>query len=74
MTGEEDGDVRLVTIPAVDALHELDEMSLEEFGSALKAGNLADVVIVRPDEEINSSSLLDEAVLKDTKRALNARS
>ncbi|CEG41320.1 reverse transcriptase [Plasmopara halstedii] len=74
MTEKEDGDVRLEAMPAVDALLELDEMSLEEFGSALKAGDLAEVVIVRPDEEINSSSRLDEAVLEDTKRVLIARS
>ncbi|CEG38802.1 conserved hypothetical protein [Plasmopara halstedii] len=74
MTGEEDGDVRLEAIPAVDALLEPDEMSLEEFGSALKTGDLAEVVVVRPDEEIISSSLPDEAVLEETKRVLNARS
>ncbi|CEG38875.1 reverse transcriptase [Plasmopara halstedii] len=74
MTGEEDGDVRLEAMLAVDALLELDEMSLEDFGSALKAGDLGAVVIIRPDEEINSSSLLDEAVFGDTKRELNSRS
>ncbi|CEG41756.1 reverse transcriptase [Plasmopara halstedii] len=74
MTGEEDGDVRLKAVPAVDALLELDELSLEEFGSALKAGDLAEVTIVRPDEKRNSSSLLDEAVLEDTKRVLETRS
>ncbi|CEG36939.1 reverse transcriptase [Plasmopara halstedii] len=74
MTGEGDGDVRLKAMPAVDALLELDEMTLEEFGSTVKAGDMAEVVIVRPDEEINLSSLLDEAVSEDTKRVLNARS
>ncbi|CEG47449.1 reverse transcriptase [Plasmopara halstedii] len=73
MTGEEDGDSRLETMPVVDALLELDEMPLEEFGSALKAGDLAEVLTVRPDEEINSSSFLDKAVLEDTKRVINAR-
>ncbi|CEG50142.1 reverse transcriptase [Plasmopara halstedii] len=73
MTGEEDGDVTLEAIPAVDALLELDEMPFEEFGDVLEAGNSADVVIIRPTEEINSSSLLDEAVLEATKRVLNAR-
>ncbi|CEG46549.1 reverse transcriptase [Plasmopara halstedii] len=73
MTGKEDGDVRLVAMPAVDALLELDEMPFEEIGSALKTGDLAEVVIVRLDEEINPSSFLDEAVLEDTKRVLNAR-
>ncbi|CEG50515.1 reverse transcriptase [Plasmopara halstedii] len=74
MTGKEDGDVRLKTMPAVDALLKLDEVPLKMFGKALKAGDLAEVVIVRPDEEMNSSSLLDEAVLGDTKNVLNARS
>ncbi|CEG46061.1 reverse transcriptase [Plasmopara halstedii] len=73
MTGLEDGDVALEAISAVDALIELDSMSFEEFGGALKAGNLAEVVIIRPNEEIYSSSLLIEAVVVDTKRLLNAR-
>ncbi|CEG46866.1 reverse transcriptase [Plasmopara halstedii] len=74
MTWEEVGDARLEVMLAVDALLELDEMYLEEFGSAVKAGDLAEVVIVRPDEEIHPSSLLNEAVLEDTKRVLNSRS
>ncbi|KAE8900554.1 hypothetical protein PF003_g15325 [Phytophthora fragariae] len=49
-------------------------MSVAEFGEALKAGDSADVVMIRPEEELNSSSLLDEAVLENTKQALNARS
>ncbi|CEG38567.1 uncharacterized protein PHALS_08631 [Plasmopara halstedii] len=74
ITGEEDGIVTLQAIPAVVALLELDEMSFEEFGSALKAGCLAELGIILPNEEINSSSLLDEAVLEDTKRMLYAPS
>ncbi|CEG39277.1 reverse transcriptase [Plasmopara halstedii] len=74
MTGEEDGDVFLEAMPAVDALLKLDEMSLEEFSSALKAYDSAEVVIVRPDEEINSSPLSNEAILEDTKRVLYAQS
>ncbi|GMF62196.1 unnamed protein product [Phytophthora fragariaefolia] len=49
-------------------------MSFDEFGEALQAGKLAEVVVIRQEEELNSSSLLDEAVLEDTKKALNARS
>ncbi|GMF63326.1 unnamed protein product [Phytophthora fragariaefolia] len=49
-------------------------MSFDEFGEALQAGELAEVVVIRPEEELNSSSLLDEAVLEDTKKALNVRS
>ncbi|CEG46311.1 reverse transcriptase [Plasmopara halstedii] len=74
MTGKEDGDVRLEAMPTVDALRELDEMPFEELGSALKAGDSSEVVIVRPEEEINASSLLHKAVFENTKRVLKARS
>ncbi|GMF35060.1 unnamed protein product [Phytophthora fragariaefolia] len=49
-------------------------MSFDDFGEALQADELAEVVVIRPEEELNSSSLLDEDVLEDTKKALNARS
>ncbi|GMF54802.1 unnamed protein product [Phytophthora fragariaefolia] len=52
----------------------LDEMSFDEFGEALQADELAEVVHIRPEEELNSSSIRDEAVLEDAKKALNARS
>ncbi|GMF53805.1 unnamed protein product [Phytophthora fragariaefolia] len=52
----------------------LDAMSFDEFGEALQAGELAEVVVIRPEEELNSSSPFDEAVLEDAKKALNARS
>ncbi|KAG3064971.1 hypothetical protein PI125_g24082 [Phytophthora idaei] len=74
VTGEVDGDINLDSLPAVNALLELGEMSIAEFGEALKAGDLAEVVVIRPEEELNSSSVVDEAVLEDTKNALSARS
>ncbi|KAG3082671.1 hypothetical protein PI124_g19669 [Phytophthora idaei] len=49
-------------------------MSIAEFGEALKAGDLAEVVVIRSAEELNSSSIVDEAVLEGTKKALSTRS
>ena len=74
VTGDVTGGIRLDGIPDLSELIELDEMSVAEFGEALKADDLAEVVVIRPEEELNSSSLVDEAVLEDTKKALNARS
>ena len=42
-------------------------MFIDECGRAFKAGDLSEVVIIRPTIELNSSSLLAEAVLDDTK-------
>ena len=68
VTGQVEGNVSLETLPSLDALCELDEMSDGEFSQALKA------VVIRPDVELNSSSLMDVSVLEDTKAALSARS
>ncbi|KAG2819500.1 hypothetical protein PC113_g22723 [Phytophthora cactorum] len=57
LTGGVDGDISLDSLPAVNALLELDEMSIAEFSEALKAGDLAEVVVIRPEEELNSSSV-----------------
>ncbi|OWZ04614.1 reverse transcriptase [Phytophthora megakarya] len=74
VTGELNGNINLDTLPSCNALLELDEMCLTDFGDALKACGLADVVMIRPEEQLNSSSVVDEAALEDTKKALNARS
>ncbi|KAG2891945.1 hypothetical protein PC129_g4488 [Phytophthora cactorum] len=49
-------------------------MFISEFGEALKAGDLAEVFVIRPEEELHSSSVMEQAVLGDTKKALSARS
>ncbi|GMF54573.1 unnamed protein product [Phytophthora fragariaefolia] len=74
LASDVDGDVNLGAVSTLAALLELDGMSFDEFGEALQAGELAEVVVIRPEEELNSSSLLDEAVLADAKKVLNARS
>ncbi|KAI9984950.1 hypothetical protein PInf_004253 [Phytophthora infestans] len=79
VTGEVEGDISFYTMPAVhvitmDALLELDEMSVAEFGEALRAGDLAAVFLVRPEEAFSSSSVVSDTVLGDNKKAISATS
>ena len=69
MPGGVDGKVSLADLPSLDALLERDEMYMDEFHQAL-----SEVVVLRPELELCSSFLLDEAVLDETKAALNPRS
>ena len=74
MPGGVDGKVILADLPSLDALLERDEMYMDEFHQALTVGDQSEVVVLRPELELCSSFLLDEAVLDETKAALNPRS
>ena len=49
-------------------------MSMDDFHQAVKADKISEVVVLRPELELCSSSLIDEAALDETKAASNARS
>ena len=54
---------------SLGALLDLEELSVDDFSHSLKNGDLLEVVVIRSDiKELDSTSLLDEAVLEDTKR------
>ena len=75
MIGAYDGTISLGAISSLSSLLELEVSPVDEFDHSLKNRDLSEVVVIRPDTiELNSSSLLDEAVLKDTKAALDPRS
>ncbi|KAE9289985.1 hypothetical protein PR003_g25406, partial [Phytophthora rubi] len=67
-TGEPKVGEVLTPLPTVGELLELEELSYVEFLDSLKAGELADVVLLRPEVsslELNSSSVMDPEVLED---------
>ena len=74
VTGQVERNVSMEILPSLGTLCELDEMCDGEFIQALKAGDLSKLVVIRPDVELNSSSLMDESVLEDTNASLSARS
>ncbi|KAG2771509.1 hypothetical protein PC116_g26685 [Phytophthora cactorum] len=49
-------------------------MSFADLGDFLNVGDLAEVVVIRSEEELDSSPVVDEAILEDTKKAVSARS
>ena len=55
LTGQIDGDIGLETHLSLDTLFELDEMSDGEFSQALQAGEFSELVVIRPDIELNPS-------------------
>ncbi|GMF27119.1 unnamed protein product [Phytophthora fragariaefolia] len=67
-TGEPKVGEVLAPLPTVAELLELEELSYVEFLDSLKAGELAEVVLLRPEDdslELNSSSVMDSEVLED---------
>ncbi|GMF31699.1 unnamed protein product [Phytophthora fragariaefolia] len=67
-TGEPKVEEVLTPLRTVAELLELEELSYVEFLGSLKAGDLAEVVLLRPDGgslELNSSSVMDSEVLED---------
>ena len=68
MPGDVDDNTSFETLSSLDALFELDEMSDGKFSQALKAGELSELVVTRPDIELSTSSLLNESAVECTKR------
>ncbi|GMF45113.1 unnamed protein product [Phytophthora fragariaefolia] len=67
-TGEPKVGEVLTPSPTVAELLELEELSYVEFLDSLKAGELAEVVLLRPEGgslELSSSSVMDSEVLED---------
>ncbi|GMF15997.1 unnamed protein product [Phytophthora fragariaefolia] len=61
--------VQLEALPEFAELLNLEAMSLDDFLADLKAGEIAEMVLLRPEptpEELNSSSVMDEHVLEDS--------
>ncbi|GMF31005.1 unnamed protein product [Phytophthora lilii] len=68
--------VHLAALPEISELLNLEEMSMVDFLAELKASEIAEIVLLRPEhspEEINSSSVMDEAVLEELKKRREAR-
>ncbi|POM71042.1 LOW QUALITY PROTEIN: Hypothetical protein PHPALM_12442 [Phytophthora palmivora] len=61
------GAVHLEALTEVSALLNLEELSMKDFLAELKAGEIAEMVLLKPEtshEDLNSSSVMDEDVLK----------
>ncbi|GMF50513.1 unnamed protein product [Phytophthora fragariaefolia] len=68
--------VQLEALPGVSELLDLEEMSLDDFLADLKAGEIAEMVLLRPEptpEELNSSSVMDEDVLEELRNQRASR-
>ncbi|POM71600.1 Reverse transcriptase [Phytophthora palmivora] len=61
------GAVQLEALPEVSALLNLEELSMKDFLAELKAGEIAEMVLLKPEtspEDLNSSSVMYEDVLE----------
>ena len=68
--------VVLADLPEVSTLTELEEVSFQAFLDELQAGALAEVLVLRSDddfEELNSSSVLDPSVVDDFRQRFESR-
>ncbi|GMF52055.1 unnamed protein product [Phytophthora fragariaefolia] len=68
--------VQLEALPEVAELLNLEEMSLDDFLADLKAREIAEIVLLRPEptpEELNSSSVMEEDVLEEFRKQRASR-
>ncbi|KAG4044372.1 hypothetical protein PC123_g20173 [Phytophthora cactorum] len=68
--------IHLEPLPKVSELLNLEEMAVDDFLADLKAGEIAEVMLLKPEttpEELNSSSVLAEDVLEEMKKRREAR-
>ncbi|KAG3067341.1 Transposon Tf2-9 polyprotein [Phytophthora idaei] len=68
--------IHLEPLPEVSELLNLEEMAVDDFLADLKAGEIAEVMLLKLEttpEELNSSSVLDEDVLEEMKKRREAR-
>ncbi|KAG3049559.1 hypothetical protein PI125_g26559 [Phytophthora idaei] len=68
--------IHLEPLPEVSELLNLEEMAVDDFLADLKAGEIAEAILLKPEttpEELNSSSVLDEDVLEEMKKRREAR-
>ena len=68
VSGKNDGDVSLTAIPSLHALLKLDKLSIDGCGQALKAGDLLDMVVIRPDMVLSSYRFLMKLSLRTQRR------
>ena len=73
VTGHVDGEVGLAALPSLTALLNARRNVFKRVQSGFESRRLIRYGGHRPDNELNSSSLLDEKVLESTKAALSAR-